>query len=286
MAGFVSNLVAALGGEGEGPDPNKLDGLQECARQFLDGGEFSREEIEGYFHTMRERIQEAHRDRHGALEGRRAQLDTGLVELIESNLAAYVRVDAALEAFLEALDQDEDACRAALEGLGEAAGQLRETSARIAELSGGSVALCPRCGSAGPEPLCPACAVDRLIPDPDFAHEEFEQAVVSQEVKAVFDAYVEVVEGRAPLATLSSALQSLEFSLLEAQALAEQALEENPEHPGQQQLVQAVNGALEGVNRMHAVTENRSTRELNQGWIQVFRGAVMSTALLAQMAEG
>ena len=173
-----------------------------------------------------------------------------------------------------------------IEGLSEesqqvferAANEFLETGDQLAGLAASGVPLCPRCGSQGAENLCPDCGLDRLIPDPDVGHMEFNRAIVGEEFLAVYHAYAQVVEGEAGLEPLMMALQSLEFSLLEAQALAEQAAEDSPPH---ERLLQVINEAVDGVNRLHAVQENRLTKELHQGWIQVFNAAAVVPQLLA-----
>jgi len=71
--------------------------------------------------------------------------------------------------------------------------------------------------------------------------------------------------------------------LLEAQALAEQAAEDSPPH---QELLNIINVAIDGVNRMHAVQENRLTRELHQGWTQIFGAALVVHQLLELAQQG
>lgn len=264
--GFLDSLMSSLGGEPEGPDPNRLEGLLQFARERL-GQPDSHSELIHHVERMRSRIQETLRDRQGNYDGRRHALHADVSACIERNLQACRDIDSALEEFAasglaQSLDDYERAYR-----------EFFESSDRLTELARSTHPLCPACGSSGPEMLCPACSVDRLIPDSDFAEEDFDQAVVNEEFMDVFRAYQAAIEGRGTLDDLSQSLQPLEFSLLEAQALVEQALSENPDDPDQKTLLAAVTNALEGVQRMHEVEKNRQARELNQGWVQVFRGA-------------
>jgi len=229
-----------------------------------------------YLPRMRARIQEALRDRQGSYEARRDSLSAEVAALIERNLGACQVLEQTLDGLIEEITPE------ARDIFERAASEFLETSDQLAGMAASGTPLCPRCGSQGVENLCPACELDRLIPDPEIAHMEYNRAVVGEEFLAVYQAYAEVVEGQAGLEPLMQALQSLEFSLLEAQALAEQAAEDSPPH---QKLLDVINEAVEGVNRLHAVQENRLTRELHQGWVQVFNAAAVVPQLLAVPEE-
>lgn len=274
--GFLDSLMSSFGGVSEGPDPTRLEGLLQYARERLDQPEAG-DELMGHVNQMRARIQATLRDRQSSYDGRRSALHADVCASIERNLAACQAVDAALGEFLEqpsaqVLEQYERSVR-----------EFFETSDVLTRMAHSEQPLCPACGSSGPEPGCPACQVDRLIPDSEFAEEDFEQAVVNEEFMAVFRAYQAVVEGRGRLAELIDYLQPLEFSLMEAQALVEQSLADEPDDPDRQTLLNAVNNALEGVHRMHAVEQNRLTRELHQGWLAVFRGAKALSEILPRL---
>jgi len=265
--------MSSFGGSLEGPDPGRLEGLVEFARQRLDQAD-ARAEVREHMERMRVRIQETLRDRQGNYDGRRSALHADVSACIERNLSACRDIDSALSDYLEAASAE------VLERLQRGIQEFFESSDQLSTLARSAQPLCPGCGSQGPESICPACSVDRLIPDPDFAEEDFEQTLVNEEFMAVFQAYQGVVEGRSPLADLVNALQPLEFSLLEAQALVEQAVADDPGNAEHSSLLNSINQALEGVQRMHSVEQNRLTRELNQGWVQIFRGAKALNQLL------
>ncbi|MBS2034045.1 hypothetical protein JST97_03605 [bacterium] len=270
MAGnYLNSLISSLGGESEGPDPSRLEGLVQLLRQ-------QSPELEEHLQRMRSRLQEAHRDRQAAYNDRRDQLSPEVSALIERNLNACQQAEESLEQLQQANTPD------TLEIFERAVSEFLETCDLLANLGSSSIPLCPRCGSSGSENICPNCQLDRLIPDADITQEDYSRAMVGEEFLAVYQAYADVVEGKAPLEPLLQALQALEFSLLEAQALAEQAAEDSPPH---QKLLEVINGAVEGVNRLHAVQENRSTRELHQGWTQVFQAAAVVPQLLPQAEE-
>lgn len=259
-SGYLDNLISTFGGAPEGPDPNRLEGLLELAREQLEQPD---EEFLGHLQRMRERVQQSALERQGVLDARPGELDSVLFGMIEANLSACRTLDESLGAFQAAPGAE------TLERLDLDARAFLQTCDRLSELAHANVPLCPGCGSQGPEPVCAHCEVDRLIPDPEGAEREFEQVQVNEEFMAVFTAYTKVINGQGGLAELMQALQPLEFTLLEAQALLQQAVDQAPEDESLPPMLAAVETALEGVNRMVAVNENRSTRELNEGWSQV-----------------
>ena len=270
MAGnYLDSLISSLGGESEGPDPNRLEGLVQLLRDEAT-------DLEEPLQRMRVRIQEAWRDRQAAFEDRRSHLSSEIASLIERNLGSCQVLDQSLEQILQENTAE------TREIFARAVSEFLETCDLLAGLGSSPVPLCPRCGSAGPENLCPDCHLDRLIPDTSVMDEDYSRAMVGEEFLSVYEAYVQILEGKGGLEPLLQALQALEFSLLEAQALAEQAAEDSPPH---QKLLEVINGAVEGVNRLHAVQENRSTRELHQGWSQIFAAAAVVPQLLPQVEE-
>lgn len=267
-SGYLNNLLSAFGAPAEGPDPSRLEGLLECLR----AGEMDPDELTGHLLRMQSRIQESYRDRQNAFAERGDRLGVELSALIERNLGACQVLDETLGKLADSADQETIAT------FERAIGEFLESADRLAEFSSSPVPLCPRCGSKGDTLICDACALDRLIPDPDVHDMEYNRAHVGEEFLAVYQAYAAVVEGEGGLDHLIGALQGLELSLLEAQALAEQAAEDSPPH---QELLNIINLAIEGVNRMHEVQENRLTRELHQGWNQIFGAALVVHQLLA-----
>lgn len=267
-SGYLSNLLSSFGAPAEGPDPSRLEGLLECLR----AGEMDPDELTGHLLRMQSRIQEAHRDRQSSFVERSQNLSSEVASLIEFNLGACQLLDETLGKLAESADSQ------AIEVYEQAVRDFLESSDKISELATSSVPVCPRCGSRGEDNLCTACELDRLVPDPDVLEMEYNRAQVGEEFLAVYQAYADLVEGEANLEPLLQALQGLELSLLEAQALAEQAAEDSPPH---QELLNIINSAIEGVNRMHAVQENRLTRELHEGWNQIFGAALVVHQLLA-----
>lgn len=266
---YLDSLISSLGGESEGPDPNRLEGLAQLLRNDAP-------DLDDPLFWMRGRIQEAERDRRAAYEDRREHLNPEVASLIERNLGACQVLEATLEQLLN------DRSPEVLETFERAASEFLETCDLLAGMGTSAVPLCPRCGASSNDNWCANCQLDCLIPDAGVLEEDYNRAMVGEEFLAVYEAYANILDGKAGLEPMLQALQALEFSLLEAQALAEQAAEDSPPH---QKLLDVINGAVEGINRLHAVQDNRSTRELHQGWQQVFMAAAVVPQLLPQVAE-
>lgn len=253
-AGFLDNLVTSLGGASEGPDPNRLEGLLECARSGM-----APDELHSKSRSMRARLQRALSDREASIAG--LELHPSLGSLIERNLAAC----GLLIELLEDLRSER------FEAYAQATSEFLQTSQQLSEWSS---PLCPGCGSSGAEERCTGCGVERLIPDLEEASMDFEEGQISPEVAAVHSLYGQVMAGQADLAALSQALQDVEFSYLEAQAVVEA-------DPAQEELRQQLVSALEGIDRLHSGIETRRAHDLNAGWAQLFRAAVAIQAMVS-----
>lgn len=291
--GIAGNLMSAWGVEDDGHDPSKLPGLLALAEEWLEEEDNDPQDIVHHFESMKNRIVGAHVEREQALRSRSTQLDAAFIELVSKNLTDFEAVESCLERFIEGANTaNRDLC---WEGLGELEGaseELKESGEAIASFVHSGSPVCTRCASTGPELICPKCKVDRLALDPAPPYTERNEADVSSEVLDVFRAYNKVLNGEGTLANLINELQGLEFSLLEAQALAEQGLAsvEDQDSATEKEreslakayslLLQNVNSSLEGVEKIHGVVKNRSTTELNQGWRIIFENAVQMRVLL------
>lgn len=254
-AGFLDNLVTSLGGTQEGPDPNRLEGLLECARSGM-----APDELQAKTKSMRARLRRALSEREASVAPLVDQLHPNLSATIERNLQACQDL---IDLLAEFTPEQFDAYQAA-------AGEFLESSRLLAEWN---TPMCPGCGSAGPEPKCMECKVDRLIPDLEGSSMEFEQGEVSAEVSAVHQAYTDVISGQADLTALIQTLQDVEFTFLEAQSVAET-------DPDREPLRMQLTTALDAIDRLLAVEQNRQAHELNAGWAQLFRAAVAIQKLL------
>ena len=254
-SGFLDSLVTSLGGAKEGPDPNRLEGLLECARSGM-----SPDELQARTKSMRARLRRALAEREASVGPLRDHLHASLDDVIERNL----------ESCRDLIELLEDLSPPHYNDYQAAAEEFLETSRQLAEWN---APMCPGCGSAGPERKCPECKVERLIPDLEPAVSEAQEGQVSSEVAAVHRAYSDVIAGKTDLSVLLQTLQDVEFTFLEAQSVAEGDPERGP-------LREQLASALEAIDRLLAVEQNRKARELNIGWAELFRAAVAIQKLL------
>lgn len=281
MSDSSKNILEAWAAEA-GPDPTRITGLMELSELWLDQGEGDKYELMGHYEALASRLMDGHDRRREELEQKRPELDPSVVALLERNLAAFKQAGEALDLFQEAASEDnKEGCWKALEAMEEAAEELRTVSGSITTHST-QTAICSKCGSAGDEPLCPRCNIDRLIPDPDFFDREgFEQGEVSEDFVKASEAYHQVLAGELTVKGLMSALRPLEFALMEAEALAQAS-----EHETSEAVQAAAGQSIAGLKRMRKVTKSRDLKDLNNGWVEVLRGGIKLKKLIDSRAAG
>lgn len=293
--GIVGNLRDAWGVEDgdDGPDPTTLPGLLEFAEQWLESEENDPAGICGNFEEMKNRLVGGHMERERALK--EGNFDPIFVEIVQKNLNDMETVEEAIDGYLAAAgdgDVERDLCFEALGELEEAIEALKESGNAIDHFLANSPPVCMACKSIGPEPQCPKCGGERLILDPNPIPQDETQTAVTDEVMNVYASYYQVLDGKAPLTSLVTHLQSLEFTYLEVQAIAEQAISgeaatNKMKEVGAEHLV-AINATLEGIQMMHSVVQSRKTEDLNAGWRKILKNSVKATELthkLASLAE-
>ena len=143
------------------------------------------------------------------------------------------------------------------------------------------------CGSIGEEHVCPACGAERLILDPNARPEDERKIQVSDEVLDVYTAYAEVLAGKASMNDLVNALQSLEFTYLESEAIGEQTLTNEAAtdriKKTATELIAEIRATLDGIEKMHGVTKSRKIAELTEGWEAILNHTVKSQELLHKL---
>lgn len=283
---YLKNLASAFGEQFDGPDPTRLGGLYEYVEQALNGEAGSVGEASGYVARMREQIAEAVHEREAAFATRQHELSAQISAPIQRNIGALQALEETLSGLQQSLDmQNSDEAYAQLQSLLECTTELKTSSDILAGLARSDAPLCPRCGSAGPEDVCPQCDLDRLVPDAETSEDDFEQTVVSHEVRNVYQAYAAVVDGKARLSTLFATLEPLEASLTHTRATARQAAIDDPKENFHRELLYLLKEALGGIERMRGVQDNLLTSELHAGWADLFRAAVSLHEILAEMQE-
>ncbi len=286
--GIVGSLKDAWGVEDEGPDPTKLPGLLEMAEAWLEDDGNAPSEISHHFEAMKNRLIGAHVERSQALNAGDVKFDEKFAVLVEKNLKDMLSVEKALEKFIEASSSgNREECWEGLGELEEAIDGMRESGDAIEQFLDSSPLVCMSCSAIGPEPTCPKCGGERLILDPSQGGEDERKSHVSDEVLAVYNSYIALLGGKAPMSTLVNDLQSLEFTYLEAEAIAEQAMasEVATDRLKQtaEQMLSAIADTLSGIETMHGVTKSRSMAELNAGWQKILDSSVRAQELLIKL---
>ena len=286
--GIVGSLKDAWGVEDDGPDPSKLPGLMELAESWLEEEGNDPSEIAHHFETMRNRVVEAHVHRSQAISSGDVTYDPKFVTMVEKNLADMVSVEKALEHFIESSNEgDKEECFEALGELEQSIDAMRESGDAIEAFLKDSPPVCMGCGSIGDEHVCPACGAERLILDPSARSEDERRIQVSDEVLDVYNAYTEVLAGKASMNDLVNSLQSLEFTYLESEAIGEQTLTNKVAtdriKKTANELIAEIRGTLDGIEKMHGVTKTRKIAELTAGWEAILKHTVKSQELLHKL---
>jgi hypothetical protein len=277
--GIVGNLKDAWGVEDDGPDPNKLPGLLELSEDWLEEEGNDPAGIAHHFETMRNRVVGAHMERSQALKSGKVTFDSQFATLVQKNLADMELVEAALDQYIEGSSTgDREECWDALGALEEAVEAMKQSGDAIEAFLNSSPLVCMGCSSIGPEHICPRCGGERLHLDPSPRTEDERKVAVSDEVLAVYESYQAVLMGKGPMTELVTNLQSLEFTYLEAQAIGEQTLTNEAAtdriKSAAGTMLEAITATLSGIERMHAVLENRATAELTAGWQMILDNSV------------
>ena len=286
---ILGSLKDAWGVEDDdGPDPTKLSGLLELSEGWLEDEDNDPAEIVHHFETMKNNVVGAHMERHQALHNGKVNYDPACGALVDKNLNDMVRIEKALEKFIEASSSSErEECWEALGELEEGVEAVKESTAAISQFLDSSPKVCMACSSIGDEDICPKCNGERLRLDPDPPPEDERKVQVSDEVMAVYESYHAVLAGKAPLTQLVTNLQSLEFTYLEAEAIGEQTLTNEAATERIKatavKMIEHIQFTLQGIEMMHGVTKTRSASELNQGWRMILDNSVKAGELLHQL---
>ena len=284
---FLSSIKEAWGYEDEsGPDTTRFPGLMEYLGQISEESQAYDQACQ-HLQEMHARVLQARLEREAEYDRGQAKLAEDVKELVEQNLDAYRDTEASLQDCVRAFEEGEsEGVQTAVGNLQESADALQELTDELSYLHASGEPVCPRCAMPGDSPRCPDCQLDRLIPDSgnDSQELEFEQAPLADDVLEVFNVLREVVEGESSLGRLLRVLQPLEYSLLEAEAIAEEILEKEPEAEDPKMLQDTVKECLAGLTQMRSVRNSRQMRDLNQGWRQLFHASTRLQKLVAELS--
>ena len=140
--------------EDDGPDPTKLSGLLELSEGWLEDEDNDPQEIAHHFEAMKNNVVGAHMERHQALHNGKVNYDPQFVAIVDKNLNDMVRIEKALEKFIEASSRGErDDCWEALGELEEGVEAVKESTASIGNFLDSSPKVCMGCSSIGDEDI-------------------------------------------------------------------------------------------------------------------------------------
>jgi hypothetical protein len=265
------------------PDPTRLPGLIELARQRLDGGP----SLDRHLTGMLSRVACARAAREQDFQTCRDRYDVELVELIEDNLEAYRGLERSLQNALDACAQNNPTALAqAIDRLEDSAQALQTSSEELTDLHACGALICPHCGMPGKERQCPTCGIDCFYPDPDGAADAGMKLRLPASYALIFELYAKVLAGEAILEELLDALDPLEQALLSAEDMIEQVVADQPDDLRAETIEDVLDDCLEGIAQMRAAEETRQTRDLNEGWAALATGSVELYRLLPNLAQG
>lgn len=169
----------------------------------------------------------------------------------------------------------------------------------------GSIAVCPRCGSSGPESECPSCLLTRLFPDSHALRAQSQADRVQGIYAKVFHSFIRVVTGERSLRVLLNHVDLLEEhleSLIHTRKQATRRLDagffvgrrREESILTESVLLEAeddIKLALQGVEHMREAEKSLRVYDLSRGWDDIFHAAQsieMTTARirLEMMEEG
>lgn len=142
--------------------------------------------------------------------------------------------------------------------------EIRQVEDELSSWTDGSVPVCIRCGSKGPEDICASCHLERLYPDPNMS-DSLESAHLGGDYLRLYKAYREVIEGDLPLRSLGALLLPLEATLQELMRLVRHS---------DLEITHEVQRGIQGLQDFRLGLATRKIRELNQGWDKVYASAV------------
>lgn len=284
-------LLAALQNNyGDGspppPDPNTVRGLLAYCKLWLDG-EVETSELNNPCMAMAGRLKVGARDTEADLRQNPDMIDSARAPIERIAEAYWTIVDILLKLPQLAADNSVDEYRRLIEEFEQERQAVLDCQAEIEKSMSGDVLLCPRCAAQGDEAVCPRCQLVRLFPDPRATeYDPTKTAMLAPVYKAVNDAFSDVMSGKASLPTIHPSVDALEAQLLEFQKLYEQALEiEAPtsEEEAQQhedsvelsnRMLDLVDKAFAGIDRIRGVDETLRMSDLSRGWDTIFDAAV------------
>jgi rubrerythrin len=270
MADLISSLRESFG---EPPETNTIKGIKAYAELWV-AGEQSADSahLKSSCQQMIHRLIQAVLDTEAEL-AQTGRTDESLAEPVENSIQAYEQLQEVLKDLITAVSgRNRKEARNLLVEMQEAADFLEQAQNDLTSWVQQDVLRCPRCGSTEPDP-CPSCGLLLMYLDPAGGVQTNDSSTtLPPEFSELHSSVTAIRDGKVSLAQLGQALPKVEKSvnafLASVQAASNQEQSQN--------LVQGEECLLKmksGVNQLRDTLKTRRVVDLQQGWVQLFKGA-------------
>jgi rubrerythrin len=272
MSDLISSLRASFG---EPPDTSTIEGIKAYTELWVSGeqGADSVHLLSAY-QEMIDKLVQAVLDTEAEL-AQTGQTDESLAQPVGRSIQAYQQLQDILKELKKAVSEHNfKEARSLLSEMQEAANFLKEAQQDLTNWVRRDVLRCPRCGGTGQDP-CPSCGLVLMSLDPSGGVQTHDSPMdLPPEFGDLYSAVLAIRDGKLSLTKLGQALPKVEKNvnsfLASVQAASKSTQQES------QNLVQGEACLQEmkaGLHRLRDTLNSRSMIDLQQGWIQLFKGA-------------
>ncbi len=285
MTFYESFQGTLAGSDAEGPDPTRLFGLIEFARNRIEQGK--PQDVGLHIANLQRQVKAAHEARLRDYDELSEGYDEELLALLDENFEAYRRVEESLVAALEVFGTFErQRMSAALDGLESAAESLQASTEELAELYSCGALICFHCGMPGKSLQCATCEIDCFYPDLTGTEVPSGKPRLPEAYHLIFEMYSGILSGQAGIEDLFEALDPVEEALLKAEDMVELVTKGQPDDQRAAIIAEVIDGCLEGIAQMRVVEETRRIQDLNEGWSDLVSSSLELNALLPDLNLG
>ena len=192
----------------------------------------------------------------------------------ERSIEAYERLREVLGDLVDTVGAEDRArAKGLLDELSEAADFLAQAQDDMEAWVRDEVLRCPRCGSVESDP-CPSCGLQLMFLDPSGGLKAGDASVaLPPEFGRLYSAVANIRDGKLSLHRLEEVVPAVEKSVNFFLASVSAARQQNPsENLGRGE--ECLLGMKAGLAKLRETLVSRKMTDLQEGWIQVFRGAV------------